>query len=172
MKRLLQIAIGWVCVCSANAQAGLYSPYPGLNMTLSVAVTVSPGAGSGFSNSLSIAYADSIMSRLSYAVGGYAHHYSWNGRSFSDTGLTAMLNYRFDEHWEATLYVQKGFVEPRTPMMPYWMLDEMADKIGAEVCYHFSPAFSVGVSVWRISYSDVKSPFKNTHQPPAFYGGR
>ena len=183
-KKLLTVIGGLACACTLHAQAWLYPidswflP-PGLNTTLSASVIVSPDAGSGFSNSISIAYADSIMSRLTYAVGGYARYNSWRGRSFSDAGLAAMLNYRFDDHWEATLYAPKNISRPDMPIMSYWMMADLADKIGAEVRYHFSPAFSVGVSVWHVSYpdvrspfADVRSPFANSHQPPAFYGGR
>ena len=64
-----------------------------------------------------------------------------------DAGLSAMLDYRFDDHWEGTFFVQKTFVQPKTPM-PLFLREDIGDKIGAEVRYHFNPAFSVGVSVW------------------------
>ena len=177
MKKRLTISMLLLCACTLQAQEGLYPlsswyMHPGLNATLSASVIVSPRSGSGFSNSLSIAYADSIMSRLTYAVGGYVRHMSWQGRSFSDAGLTAMLNYRFDEHWEATLFAQKSIVEPRTPMMPFWMREEVADKIGAEVRYHFSPSFSLGVSMWKVAYPQQPFPLMSGHHPPAAYGGR
>jgi hypothetical protein len=64
-----------------------------------------------------------------------------------DAGLTDMLNYRFDEHWEAGVFAQKSIVQPRIPMRLYWMSD-VGDKIGASVRYNFNPQFSIGLSVW------------------------
>lgn len=176
MKSRLLTSLLLLCACTLQAQEGLYPLnswylHPGLNGTLSASVIVSPRQGSGFSNSLSIAYADSIMSRLTYAVGGYVRHTSWQGHSFSDAGLTAMLNYRINEHWEATLFAQKGIIEPRTHMMPFWLHEEIADKIGAEVRYHFSPAFSLGVSMWKVAYPQQSFPPTSGHHPPASYGG-
>ena len=65
-----------------------------------------------------------------------------------DAGLTAMLSYRFDEHWEAALFAQKSLIKPQVPRHLYWM-DDVGDKIGASVRYSFNPAFSIGLSVWR-----------------------
>ncbi len=190
MKKLLSICLSLVCACSLQAQGGLYPLnswflHPGLNASLSFSAFTSFKGGSGFSNSLSVAYADSLTSRLTYAVGGYVRHTSWGGRSFSDAGLTAMLNYQFDDHLEGTLFAQKSLAEPsmlRSPMMPYWMREEMADKIGAELRYHFDSGLSlgVGVSMSRIELPEQRFHLMNvhqpsaahdSHQPPASYGG-
>lgn len=165
MRQLLVCLAAILLLCRVSpsqAQQSLFpmdgSPlYPGLHATLSASVTVGP-SGSGFSHGLSIAYADSIMSRLTYTIGGYYRHHHWLGHGYSDAGLTAMLNYRFDQRWEGTLYVQKSLEQPRAPRMPFWVREEMADKIGAEVRYHFSPSFTMGVSVWRMSYPSFPHP--------------
>ena len=159
-----------LCACTLQAQEGLYPlgswyMHPGLNGTLSASVIVSPGSGSGFSNSLSIAYADSIMSRLTYAVGGYVRHMSWQGRSFSDAGLTAMLNYRFDEHWEGFIYGQKSVARSERYPLPLYDLSNAGDRIGAGVRYNFNPTFWIEVSFEASKY-DVPNHF--THPQKKF----
>ena len=71
----------------------------------------------------------------------------WANSTFRDAGLTAVLGYKFDEHWEGYLYAQKSIVT-NTPIPLYIQdLNDMGDRIGAAVRYNFSPNFSVQVSV-------------------------
>ena len=123
--------------------------HPGLNVSLSASAIIGTGrhGGSGFANSAALMYAGSITPRLSYAVGAYSTMLDYGGRQMHDAGLTAMLDYRFDEHWEATAFVQKSVVQPRLMPQHYWLSD-VGDKIGASVRYHFNPNVSIGVSVW------------------------
>lgn len=122
----------------------------GLNASLSASAIIGIGrhAGNGFANSFSLMYADNITPKLSYAVGGYYSFLDYSGRQLRDTGLSAMLNYRFDEHWEATAFVQKSVMQPKLPPQLYWLSD-VGDKIGASLRYNFTPDFSVSVSVWE-----------------------
>lgn len=136
-----------------NGVMGFYDweLHPGLNASLSASAIFGLGsnAGSGFANSIALAYANSITPKLSFSIGGYSSYLDYSNHVMKDAGLTAMLNYRFDEHWEAALFAQKSIVQPRI-VMPnlYWMSD-IGDKIGASVRYHFNPQFSVGLSVWK-----------------------
>jgi len=134
--------------------------HAGVNASLSMSGIFSR-RGSGFSNTASLMYADTLTSRLSFAVGGYLSRLDWHGRAFTDAGLTALLNYRIDDNLEATLFVQKSVLpEKRFIPMPLVLREDIGDRIGAEVRYHFSPAFSMGVSVWC-----QQSPV-----PPGFFG--
>ena len=121
----------------------------GLNASLSASAIVGLGhnSGSGFANSLSVMYADTITSRLSFAVGGYYSILNYGGRQLNDVGLSAMLGYRFNDHCEASAFVQKSIMQPTVPPQLYWMSD-VGDKIGASLRYNFNPAFSVSLSVW------------------------
>ncbi|MBQ9646380.1 MAG: hypothetical protein IJV24_08530 [Prevotella sp.] len=122
--------------------------HAGVNASLSMAGIFSH-RGSGFSNTASLMYADTLTSRLSFAVGGYLSRLDWRGRAFTDAGLTALLNYRIDEHLEASLFVQKSILpEKRFIPLPLVLREDIGDRIGAEIRYHFSPVFSMGVSVW------------------------
>lgn len=128
---------------------GLHS---GLNASLSLSATVGLGSyrGSGFAQSMALMYAAELAPRLSIAVGGYYSHFNWGAAQFSDAGLTAVLGYRFNEHWEAYLFGQKSIAAPKMPMPLYYMGD-FGDKIGAELRYNVSPSLSIGVSVWHQS---------------------
>lgn len=133
--------------------SGCYSDWalhPGLNGSLSASAIIGLGrhSGSGFSNSLSLMYAGNITPKLSYALGGYHSFLNYGGYQLRDAGLTALFNYRFDEHWEAAAFVQKSIMQPKLPPQLYWMAD-VGDKIGASLRYNFNPAFSVSVSVWE-----------------------
>lgn len=127
-----------------------WSLHSGLNASLSASAIIGLGhhSGSGFANSLSLMYAGNITPKLSYALGGYHSFLDYGGHQLRDAGLTAMLNYRFDEHWEATAFVQKSIMQPKLPPQLYWMSD-VGNKIGASLRYNFNPAFSVSVSVWE-----------------------
>lgn len=124
--------------------------HSGFNASLSAAAIFGLGhnAGSGFANSMAMAYAGRITPKLSYSIGGYTSFLDYASHVMKDAGLTAMLSYRFDEHWEAALFAQKSLIKPQVPRHLYWM-DDVGDKIGASVRYSFNPAFSIGLSVWR-----------------------
>lgn len=125
-----------------------WSLHPGLNGSLSASVGWNKYWGTGFSNSISLMHANLLAPRLSYAVGVHSSHLSWGPYTVNDAGLTAMLGYRLDEHWEACLFAQKSLVQPRV-LLPYYMADDIGDKIGASIRYNVSPAFSVQLSVWE-----------------------
>ena len=124
--------------------------HPGLNASLSAAAIFGFGnnAGSGFANSMAVAYAGNITRKLSYSIGGYTSFLDYANHAMKDVGLTAMLNYRFNEHWEAALFAQKSILQPKVPPYLYWMND-VGDKIGAAVRYNINPSFSIGLSVWK-----------------------
>ena len=89
--------------------------HPGLNASLSAAAIFGFGsnAGAGFANSMALAYAGNITPKLSYSIGGYTSFLDYASHVMKDAGLTAMLNYRFNEHWEAALFAQKSILQPR-----------------------------------------------------------
>ena len=55
-------------------------------------------------------YATPLNEKLSLARGGYLNNLYWQHNSMRDAGLSAVLGYQFDEHWEAYLYGQKSIV--------------------------------------------------------------
>ena len=103
-----------------------------------------------FSVTRQLMYAGSVTPKLSFAIGGYTSFLDYGGRQMRDAGLSALLAYQIDEHWEASAFIKKSFAQPRLSPQLYWLSD-VGDKIGASVQYHFNPSFSIGVSVWSQS---------------------
>ncbi len=124
--------------------------HSGLNVNLGASVFAQFGKhanhGAGFSQDISAMYAMPVTGKLSFAVGGYYNNIYWAHDSYQDAGLSAVLGYKFDEHWEAYLYGQKSLVNNHN--IPYTLYDmnALGDRIGAAVKYNFNPNFSVQVS--------------------------
>lgn len=127
--------------------------HQGLNVSVGASVFAQFGkharGGAGFSQQIAALYAMPLTKHLSLAVGGYLNNVFWNHNTVHDAGLTAVLGYQFNEHWEAYLYAQKSLVNSRN--MPYYLYDmgAVGDRIGAAVKYNFNPSFSIQLSVER-----------------------
>lgn len=125
--------------------------HEGLNLSLGASIFSQIGkhayGGVGFSQNLSAQYAMALSSRLSLAVGGYLDNMFWANSTFRDAGLTAVLGYKFDEHWEGYLYGQKSIVTNIPIPLYIQELNDMGDRIGAAIRYNFNPNFSVQVSI-------------------------
>ena len=137
-----------------------YSPWhSGLNIHLNASVFTQFGKhahrGAGFSQSLSAIYLKPLSPKLTLSVGGYLSNINYAHTSYQNAGVSAMLAYRFDEHWEAFVYGQKNLSDNRhIPLRFYeitYMNDPLAgsfgDRIGATLRYNFNPSFSIQVSV-------------------------
>ncbi|MCI7361536.1 MAG: hypothetical protein MSH36_09380 [Prevotella sp.] len=129
--------------------------HEGLNVNLGLSVFAQFGkhsySGVGFTQDVSALYAVPLTDRLSVAVGGYLSNINWAHDSYRDAGLTAMVGYRFDEHWEAFLYGQKSVVNGLRMPYPLYDMQELGDRIGASVRYNVNPSMSIEVSVERRS---------------------
>lgn len=126
-----------------------WSLHPGMNASISLAATVGLGRfrGSGFSQSVAMMYATELAPRLTVAVGGYYSHFNWGATQFNDAGLSAVVGYRFNEHWEAYVFGQKSVVSNKIPR-PLYDLGDFGDRIGAELRYNVNPSLSIGMSFW------------------------
>lgn len=125
--------------------------HEGLNVTMGASVMAQFGkharGGAGFGQNIAMVYAVPLTKRLSLAVGGYFDRLSWSHDAYHDAGITAVLGYRFDEHWEAYIYGQKSITHSNYMPMPLYGMGMMGDRLGAAVKYNFSPTMSVEVSV-------------------------
>lgn len=122
----------------------------GLNVNLGTSVFASFGKGApkgaGFGQDLSLMYAVPLTNRLSLAVGGWVSNVYWAHDRFTDAGVSAVLGYKFDDHWEAYVYGRKSILNKPMPYK-FATMGELGDRIGAAVKYNFSPSFSLQVSV-------------------------
>lgn len=125
--------------------------HQGLNVSIGASVFASFGKhaphGAGFGQSIAAMYAMPLTSKLSMAVGGYFNNLLWDHDTYRSAGLSAVLGYRFDDHWEAFLYGQKSIMETRFTPYPLYDLGALGDRVGAAVRYNFSPSFSMQLSV-------------------------
>lgn len=124
--------------------------HKGLNINLGASVFAAFGKhapnGAGFGQDLSLMYAAPLTDKLSFAVGGWLSNAYWAHDRYTDAGINAVLGYKFDEHWEATIYGRKSIMNNPVPYH-FRSMQELGDRIGASVRYNFSPSFSVQVSV-------------------------
>ena len=127
--------------------------HEGLNVSMGASVFSTFGSGhsyhgAGFTQNVAALYARPLTDKLSFAVGGYFHRVSWAHDSWKDAGLTGLLSYRFNDHWEAYLYGQKSFIDKNVPRHP--LLYDMAgfgDRIGATLRYNLNRMVSFEVNV-------------------------
>lgn len=157
---------------------GNWTLHEGLNMNLGTSVFGSWGGskylGTGFTQDISMMYAMPLSSKLSLAVGGYFSNMFFAHDSFRSAGLSGVLSYRFNDHWEAYVYGQKSLVET-SRQIPLWGMGNYGDRIGAGVIYHVDPTLSFEVNVeymhlpdrFAHKYYDYRSPLTpSTHGAP------
>lgn len=124
--------------------------HKGLNVNLGASVFAAFGKGApkgaGFAQELSMMYAMPLSGKLSLAVGGWMSNANWAHDRYTDAGLSAVLGYRFNEHWEAYVYGRKSIMNKPMPYR-FRTMQELGDRVGAAVKYNFSPSCSIQVSV-------------------------
>lgn len=147
--------------------------HPGLNISAGASVFAQFGKnarhGAGFSQNISAMYAIPVNNKLSVALGGYLNNIYWGHDAYRDAGLSAVIGYKFDEHWEAYLYGHKSLVDNHR--MPYCLYDmnSVGDRIGAAVKYNFNESTSIQISVESVSMPNRKPRFL---EPPVAPGPR
>lgn len=135
-----------LCYCGFSS----WQLHEGLNLSLGTSVFASFGHnayhGAGFTQSLSAMYAMPLSSRLSLAVGGYVNNMYWAHDSFRDAGLTAVLGYKFDEHWEGYVYGQKSLMNKSMPY-PLYDINNVGDRIGTAIKYNVNQNMFIQISI-------------------------
>lgn len=149
--------------------------HKGLNVNLGASVFAALGKGApqgaGFAQDLSMMYALPLTKRLTLAIGGWVSNAYWAHDRFTDAGVSAVLGYKFDEHWEAYVYGRKSLVNKPIPYR-FCTMDDLGDRIGTAVKYNFSPSFSVQVSV-SMGQRDCRNPYGGMFgsEPDMGFGG-
>lgn len=143
---------------------GLYDwdLHKGMNISLGASVFASFGkhsSGVGFGQNLSAMYATQLTDRVSLAVGGYINNVYWAQNAYREAGLTAVLGYKFDEHWEGYIYGKKSLANTYMPM-PLYDMSDIGDRIGAAVRYNINQNVSIQVSV---SAGESEHPRRHEH---------
>jgi len=133
------------------AHFGHWYARKGLSFSLDASVFASFGKHSnhsvGFGQRLSALYAVPLSDKLTLAVGGWLENIYWAHDNWRDAGVSAVLGYRFDEHWEAFVYGKKSILHTKIIPYPLYDMGLVGDRIGAAVRYNVNPSFSIQVSV-------------------------
>lgn len=99
----------------------------GLNVQIGASVFAQFGkgahSGAGFQQNIALMYAMPVTDKLSVAVGGYLNNINYAGGNWHDAGLSAVVGYRFNEHWEAYIYGQKSITNNVADRMRYSLYD-------------------------------------------------
>lgn len=87
--------------------------HKGLNVNLSASAFVTSGNGrgthGGLTQDVSLMYVTNLSKKATLAIGGYFNNMQYRGDNYTTAGISALLGYRFDEHWSAYAFVQKAF---------------------------------------------------------------
>lgn len=140
--------------------------HEGLNVNLGLSAFTSFGRNSfsGTAERIAAMYAKPITKKLSIAIGGYFNNINSGIGSMRDAGLSAILNYRFNDRWEAYVYAQKSLVSNGdfrsrynafSPYYIYSPFDNLGDRIGAGLRYNFNESTYIEVQVDWNSYPDT-----------------
>ncbi len=134
---------------------GGWNLHEGLNANLDLSAFTSFGKNhiSGTAERISLLYARALSDHWSIAVGGYFANMNSNWGNYRTGGLSALVDYRFNEHWEAYVFAQKNLFNsnsisrygPWYGMDAYDYFGNMADRIGLGVRYNFNPSTYVEV---------------------------
>lgn len=162
-----------------NYSDGTWGLHQGLNVNVDLSAFATFGGHlphrGGFSQTLEATYLAPLTKdgRLWMMGGGYLTHLNYGSEQYANAGLYALLDYQFDEHWEAYIYGQlsltgngvgrsgRGFGPyggyyygswdsyPLSygSMGPGMMNFPNANVIGAGAIYHPSKNFSIGFQV-------------------------
>ena len=107
----------------------------GLNVQLGASVFAQFGkgarSGAGFQQNIALMYAMPITDKLSVAVGGYLNNINYGGDNWRDAGLSAVVGYRFNEHWEAYVYGQKSLSNHLPGRLRYSLYDGYYGGLGS-----------------------------------------
>lgn len=151
---------------------GGWDVHEGLNVNVGLSAFTSFGKHSfnGWGQNLSAIYAKPLNDKWSIAVGAYLNNLSTNYGALRSAGITGVVSYRFNEHWEAYIYGQKAFMDNSSPllrrygpymygpygygypMFPFYDMGMMGDRIGAGVTWMPNDKFSFSVQFEYDSY--------------------
>lgn len=134
----------------------LKDPRQGLHFEVDMAVMAQFGSHAhncvGFGQRLSALYEVPLSDRISLSVGGYLQNITWGKDSHHDAGVEARLNYMFNEKLFGEVYVMKN-------ISTHYDIE----RIGASLEYHFSPSFSMGISVEGTRVNGKGNTYRNPY---------
>lgn len=151
--------------------------HQGLNVGIGASAFITSGKHvphrGGFTQSLDIAWLSPLTRdrKLWLSAGGYVNNVMWGSDNLHDAGLSAVLGYTFNEHWEAYVYGKLtlannykhfGYYSPYyygafapmgySPLYGSNWYDGGANVLGAGVRYNVNQNLSFQVNVQGVWY--------------------
>ncbi len=127
---------------------GTRNLHAGINASVDLSAFTSFGKHhfSGTAERIDLMYGAQLNDKLSVAAGGYFENFNTNMGSYRAAGIAAMLDYRFNEHWEAYVYAQKNILYNASGsrfgmwngLNAYDYYGNFADRIGLGLRYNFN----------------------------------
>lgn len=143
--------------------------HSGLNTSLNFGAMAQFGhhaySGVGFNSDVAMMYAMPVSKRLSVAVGGYISRIDWGGYSYTDAGISGMVNYAINDKMNVCAYGQKSLTNPKVPF-PMYDYGNAGDKFGAMFQYKPSSSVYLSVSIQSDRYNGSPFPMNNNYWYP------
>lgn len=143
--------------------------HEGLNAQIGFGVMVgfgdyNPFKGASFFSDVSLVYAKQLSKHWSFALGGTLSRFKFFNDNVFAGDLFAIGNYKFNDHWSASLYASYYHMPDGMNMYNFSMLNDQCARIGGEVTYKFNEKFAVSVGVsTEIPTGTEQRPWKPMH---------
>ena len=134
------------------AWGGMWDIHEGLNAQIGAGVMVgfgkhNPFRGTSFFTNTSLVYAKALDEHWTLALGGTLSRFKFFNDNVFTGDVYALANYRFDDHWSASIYASYNHMPRGMGMFDFTTFNENCARIGGEVTYRFNEKFSMSVGL-------------------------
>ena len=134
------------------AWGGMWDIHEGLNAQIGAGVMVgfgkhNPFKGASFFSNVSLVYAKALDEHWTLAMGGTLSRFKFFNDNVFAGDIYALANYRFDDHWSASIYASYNHMPRGMGMYDFTTFNENCARIGGEVTYRFNEKFSMSVGL-------------------------
>lgn len=139
--------------------------HKGFNAQVGMGVMVgfgknNPFKGASFYTDVTLAYARQLSEHWSVALGGTLSRFRmWNENVWSGN-VFAVGNYRFNEHWSASVYGSYNHMPEGMGLYNYGAFNDQCARIGGEITYRFNEKFAVSIGASTDIPTDNPRPWK------------
>lgn len=128
------------------------------NLSVNVTAQVFANSGSrmfrgvGFNQSVDLDYHIDLSPKATLTIGGNLSNTTFRGNNYFNGNVHALLDYRFNDHFNAWFYAQKSF---QNNQAPFWLsnYDNNVDRIGGGARYTFKPGSFIEINVEASRYN-------------------
>lgn len=126
--------------------------HEGFNAQIGMGVIVgfgknNPFKGASFYTDLSLIYAKPVSEHWTLALGGTLSRFKFFNDNVFTGSVFALGNYRFNEHWSASVYASYNHMPECARMYDFTTFNENCARIGGEVTYRFNEKFSMSLGL-------------------------